>query len=142
MTIDKWASFKSHKYKDLILAIFKNSLKHRLFHQKQLEENYLKSGHCMPNIHKSKINFKTSALCVIYQIKETPSDYLIGWNKFKKEREAVLNNIPSILNRNKFVPQNVTIEDLFLEQNFSRGDYVTTHFFIRDSIFLARLLIP
>ena len=41
MTIDKWANFKSHKYKDLILAIFKNSLKHRLFHQKQLEENYL-----------------------------------------------------------------------------------------------------
>ena len=67
---------------------------------------------------------------MVYQIKETPSDYLIGWNKFKKEREAVLNNIPSILNRNKFVPQNVTIEDLFLEQNFSRGDYITTHFFL------------
>ena len=75
---------------------------------------------------------------MVYQIKETPSDYLIGWNKFKKEREAVLNNIPSILNRNKLVPQNVTIEDLFLEQNFSRGDYVTTHFFYKGLNFFGQ----
>ena len=76
----------------------------------------------MVNSHKSKINFETSPLCGVCQIKETHLHNLLESNKFKKEREALLNNISSILSKKKVVLQNVTIEDLLGEQNFSKGN--------------------
>ena len=59
--------------------------------------------------HKSKMDFETSLLCGVFQVKETPSQYILGRNKFKAERKALLSNVSSILSKNKIVPQNVTI---------------------------------
>ena len=64
----------------------------------------------------------------VCQIKETPSHYLLDCNKFKKKREAFQNNISFNLRKNKVAPQNLTIEELLGEQNFSKGDSKT----IRD----------
>ena len=70
MTIDKWArrwtNSSSHKYKEFVADICKNSLKHRLFQLKNTTRRglikilQLKSGHCMLNSHNSKMNFETS----------------------------------------------------------------------------------
>ena len=57
-----------------------------VFYAVQLEEDYLKS-------YDSNQVIETSPLCEVCQIKETPSHYLLEWNKFKKEREALQNNI-------------------------------------------------
>ena len=69
----------------------------------------------MLNSDKSKVNFETSPLCGLYQIKETSSHFHLESNKFKKEREELLNNISSILGKHKVAPQNVTIEELLGE---------------------------
>ena len=60
-----------------------------------------------------------------YAIKETPSHYPLQCSKLKKERKALLNNISSILSKIKIVPQNVLIEELLGEQNFSKDDSKT-----------------
>ena len=85
----------------------------------------LKSDHCMLNSHKSKMNFETSPLCGVGQIKGTPSLYILKFNKFEKERGPLLNNILSILSKNKVIPQNTTIAELLREQNVSKGDSIT-----------------
>ena len=50
----------------------------------------------MLNSHKTKINIKRSALFGVFQIKETPSNYLLECNKFKEEREALIKTQNSI----------------------------------------------
>ena len=122
MTIDKqarrWADSNFHKYIEFVPAICKNSLKHRLLQLKHTTRRGLskilqfRSGHCMLNGHESKMDFETPLPCGVCQVKETPSHYLLGNNKFKKERKTLLSNISSILNKNKVALQNVTIEEL------------------------------
>ena len=68
------------------------------------------------------MDFEPSPLCGVCQLKETPSHYLLGCNKFKKERKVLLSNITSVLSKNKIVPQNFAIEKLLGQQNFSKGD--------------------
>ena len=88
ITIDKWggrwANSKSHKYKELVPAICKNSLKHRLFQLKKMTTRrglfkilQFKSGYCKLINHKSRINFETSPLCGVCQIKEIFSHYVL-----------------------------------------------------------------
>ena len=98
MTIDKWArrwaNSNSIKSKEFVPVICENSLKHRLLQLKHTTRRGLsktlplKSGHCMLNGHKSKMDFETSPLCGVCQVKETPSHYLLGFKKFKKERKS------------------------------------------------------
>ena len=81
MNIDKWArrwaDSNSHIYKEFIPTICKKSLKHRLLQPKHTTRRgiskilRLKSGHCMLNGHKSKIDFETSPLCGVCQVKDT-----------------------------------------------------------------------
>ena len=69
--------------------------------------------------HKTKINLETSPLCRVCKIKETPSNYHLECNRFKKEREALLNKISFILSQDKVVPKNVIAA--LGKQNFSKG---------------------
>ena len=73
MTIEKlarrWVDSNSHKYKELVPVICKNSLKQKLLQLKNTARRglskilRLKSSHCMLISHKSKMKFQTSPLC-------------------------------------------------------------------------------
>ena len=97
----RWANSKSYKYKELVPAIYKNISTKKTARRRLSKILQIKSGHCMVNSHKSKINFETSPLCGVCQIKKTHSHNLLESNKFKKEREALLNNISSILSKKR-----------------------------------------
>ena len=132
VTINKWArrweNSKFNKYKEIVPAICKNSLKNRMRQikyttRKSVSKIFrLKSGHSMLNGHKSKIVLETSPLCDVCKKKETPVHYLLECTKYMKERNIFLNNISSTLSKNNIVPINVTFETLLGEQNFSNED--------------------
>ena len=65
ITLDKWCgrleNTNFHKYKQSVPALYKNSLKHRFLQLKTTRKGasevlQVKTGHCMPNQHKSKID--------------------------------------------------------------------------------------
>ena len=72
MAKDKWAKrcadSSSHKHKEFVPAICKNSVKHRLLLIKLTTRRglskflQLKSGHCMLNGHNNKKDFEISPL--------------------------------------------------------------------------------
>ena len=54
---------------------------------------WLKSGHCMLNAHKSKIERETQPNCETCQPKETPEHYLLHCSKYEKESEVLFKAI-------------------------------------------------
>ena len=48
-----------------------------------------KSGHCMFDAHKSKIDNETQPNCQTYQATETPEHYFLHCGKYDKEREVL-----------------------------------------------------
>ena len=49
----------------------------------------LKSGHCMLNAHKSKIDDETQPTCETFKVKETPEHYLLHCSKYEKKRKVL-----------------------------------------------------
>ena len=50
----------------------------------------LKSGHCILNVHKIKIDNKIQPSCETCQAKQTPEHYLLHGSKYDKKRRCYL----------------------------------------------------
>ena len=75
----------------------------------------LKTGHCMLNQHKSKIDQDTQSKCDVCLVNETPAHYLLHYSKFDTQRAGPMKNISHLLRKNGLCLFNVVIEELLGE---------------------------
>ena len=112
-------------------ALCKNSLRHRFLQLKKTTRKgapnvlRLKTGHCMLNQHKSKIDQDTQPKCEVCLVNETPAYYLLHCSKFDTERAKLMKNISHVLRKNSPYPFNVSTEEILGEHNFNTEDSKT-----------------
>ena len=106
----------------------KNSLRHRFLQLKETTRKgaskvlRLKTGHCMLNQHKSKIDQDTQPKCEVCLVNETPAHYLLHCSKFDTQRAKLMKNISHVLGKNSLCPFSVSTEELLGEHNFNTED--------------------
>ena len=114
-----------HKYKQSVPVLCKNSLRHRLLQLKETTRKgaskvlRLKTGHCMLNQHKSKLDQDTQPKCEVCLVNETPAHYLLHCIKFDTQRAELMKNISHGLRKNSLCPFNVSTEELLGEHNLN-----------------------
>ena len=124
----RWVNTKFHKYKQYVPALCKKSLKQRSLQLKHTTRKVsskilrLKTGHCMLNHHKSKIDPETNSECDICKVNETPTHYLLECCKFDTQRANLIKQVSLILRKNGHVPQNLSLQMLLGEHNFNMDD--------------------
>ena len=124
----RWVNSKFHRYKQYIPTLCKKSLKHRSLHLKYTTRKVsskilrLKTGHCMLNYHKSKIDLETNPKCDICKVNETPTHYLLECGKYDTQRAHLIKQISPILSKNGHIPQNLSLQLLLGEHNFNSDD--------------------
>ena len=101
ITLDKWSgrweNTNFHKYKQSVPALYKNSLRHRFLQLKTTRKGaskalQVKTGHCMPNQHKSKIDQGMQPKCEVSLVNELPTHHL-HCSKFDTQRVKLIKNI-------------------------------------------------
>ena len=124
----RWENTKSHKYKQIVPAINDQGLKQRSFLLKHTSRKVsskilrLKSGHCMLNSHKNKIDKETQPNCDQCQVRETPEHFLLHCSKFEEERRKLLQTFKNIYIEHNLLIFTLTMDDILGEQSFSNED--------------------
>ena len=104
----RWENTNFHKYKQSVPELCKNSLRHRFLQLKETTRKgaskvlRLKTGHCMLNQHKSKIDQDTQPKCEVCLVNETPAHYLLHCSKFDTQRAKLMKNISHGLGKTVF----------------------------------------
>ena len=84
----RWENTYFHKYKQSVPALCKNSLRHEFLQFKKTTKKgaskvlQLKTGHCMLNQLKSKIDQDAQPKCQVCLVNETTTHYLLHCSKF------------------------------------------------------------
>ena len=133
--LNKWSrrgeNTSFHKYKQPVPALCKNSLRHRFLQLKKTTRKgaskvlRLKTGHCMLNQHKSKIDQDTQPKCEVCLVNETTTHYLLNCSNFDTQRAKPMKNISHVLGKNRLSLFNVRTEELLGEHNFNTEDSKT-----------------
>ena len=92
----------------------------------------MKTGHCMLNKHKNKIDQDTQSKCEVCLVNETPTHYLLHCNKFGIQKAKLMKNISDVLRKNSLCPFNVSIEELLGEDNINTEDSKTLELNLED----------
>ena len=96
-------------------ALCKNSLRQRFLQLKKTTRKgaskvlRLKTGHCMLNQHKSKIDQDTQPKCEVCLVNETPTHYLLNCSKCDTQRAKLMKNISHVLRINSLCPLSVRV---------------------------------
>ena len=112
-------------------ALCKNSLRHRFLQLKKVTRKgaskvlRLKTGQCMLNQHKSKIDQDTQPKCEVCLVNETPTHCLLHCKKRETQRAKLMKNISHMLRKNSLCPFNVSTEELLGEHKFNPQDSKT-----------------
>ena len=117
ITLDKWSrrweNTHFHKYKQSVPTSCKNSLRHRFLQLKKTTRKgaskvlQLKTGHCMLNQYKSKIDQDTQSKCEVCLVNETPTHCLLNCSKFDTQRAKLMKTISHVHRKNILCPFNV-----------------------------------
>ena len=124
----RWQNTKSNMYKMLIPNLTSDGLKQRALHLSFTTRNgvskivRLKSGHCLLNYHKSKLDTETKPNCQECNSKETPIHLLFDCKKFENERQKVKKAIEIILNKNKLSWHSKRAKELLEEHKLKPED--------------------